>query len=125
MGIWFLGASIGNFLGGQAASFYETLPLPTLEILEREAAVYGWRKGQLLEALLMEKLGMGIHLERKPTAPKYKFKSAAWTESQRWIWYVRPDLKAKFDALRVRAGNIKPQAWIVLTANQFVGLPTL
>ena len=30
MGIWFLGASIGNFLGGQAASFYETLPLPTL-----------------------------------------------------------------------------------------------
>jgi POT family proton-dependent oligopeptide transporter len=32
MGIWFLGASIGNFLGGQAASFYETLPLPTLLI---------------------------------------------------------------------------------------------
>ena len=30
MGIWFLGASIGNFLGGQAASFYETLSLPTL-----------------------------------------------------------------------------------------------
>src|SRR5438552_16451782 len=30
MGIWFLGASIGNFLGGQAASFYEKLPLPTL-----------------------------------------------------------------------------------------------
>jgi proton-dependent oligopeptide transporter, POT family len=30
MGVWFLGASVGNFLGGQAASFYETLPLPTL-----------------------------------------------------------------------------------------------
>lgn len=30
MGVWFLGASIGNFLGGQAASFYESLPLPTL-----------------------------------------------------------------------------------------------
>jgi POT family proton-dependent oligopeptide transporter len=30
MGIWFLGASVGNFLGGQAASFYETMPLPTL-----------------------------------------------------------------------------------------------
>jgi proton-dependent oligopeptide transporter, POT family len=30
MGIWFLGASVGNFLGGQAASFYETLELPTL-----------------------------------------------------------------------------------------------
>jgi POT family proton-dependent oligopeptide transporter len=30
MGVWFLGASVGNFLGGQAASFYETLPLPQL-----------------------------------------------------------------------------------------------
>jgi proton-dependent oligopeptide transporter, POT family len=30
MGVWFLGASVGNFLGGQAASFYETLPLPRL-----------------------------------------------------------------------------------------------
>jgi POT family proton-dependent oligopeptide transporter len=32
MGVWFLGASVGNFLGGQAASFYETMPLPTLLI---------------------------------------------------------------------------------------------
>ena len=32
MGIWFLGASIGNFLAGQAASFYESLPAPTLLI---------------------------------------------------------------------------------------------
>jgi POT family proton-dependent oligopeptide transporter len=30
MGIWFLGASIGNFLAGQSASFYEHLPMPTL-----------------------------------------------------------------------------------------------
>jgi len=30
MGVWFLGASVGNFLGGQAASFYESLPLATL-----------------------------------------------------------------------------------------------
>jgi POT family proton-dependent oligopeptide transporter len=30
MGIWFLGAAIGNFLAGQAASFYEDLPMPTL-----------------------------------------------------------------------------------------------
>jgi POT family proton-dependent oligopeptide transporter len=32
MGIWFLGASVGNFLAGQAASFYEELPMPTLLI---------------------------------------------------------------------------------------------
>jgi POT family proton-dependent oligopeptide transporter len=30
MGIWFLGAAIGNFMAGQAASFYEELPIPTL-----------------------------------------------------------------------------------------------
>ena len=30
MGVWFLGASVGNFLGGQAAAFYESMPLATL-----------------------------------------------------------------------------------------------
>jgi len=30
MGVWFLGASVGNFLGGQAAAFYESMPLSTL-----------------------------------------------------------------------------------------------
>jgi POT family proton-dependent oligopeptide transporter len=30
MGVWFLGASVGNFLGGKAASFYEAMPLHTL-----------------------------------------------------------------------------------------------
>ena len=29
MGVWFLGASVGNYLGGQLAGFYETLPLST------------------------------------------------------------------------------------------------
>lgn len=30
MGVWFLGASVGNFLAGQTATFYESLPLATL-----------------------------------------------------------------------------------------------
>ena len=30
MGVWFLGASVGNFLAGQMASFYETMPLEHL-----------------------------------------------------------------------------------------------
>lgn len=30
MGVWFLGAAVGNFLGGQVASFYESMPLATL-----------------------------------------------------------------------------------------------
>jgi POT family proton-dependent oligopeptide transporter len=30
MGVWFLGTAVGNYLGGQAASLYESMPLPTL-----------------------------------------------------------------------------------------------
>lgn len=30
MGIWFLAASVGNFLGGSVAGFYESFELPTL-----------------------------------------------------------------------------------------------
>ncbi len=30
MGVWFLAASIGNYLGGSVAGYYERLELPTL-----------------------------------------------------------------------------------------------
>jgi POT family proton-dependent oligopeptide transporter len=30
MGVWFLGASVGNFMAGQLAAFYEQMPLETL-----------------------------------------------------------------------------------------------
>jgi POT family proton-dependent oligopeptide transporter len=30
MGVWFLGSSVGNFIGGRLASFYEAFPLPSL-----------------------------------------------------------------------------------------------
>jgi POT family proton-dependent oligopeptide transporter len=30
MGVWFLSISIGNYMGGKASSFYESLPLPSL-----------------------------------------------------------------------------------------------
>jgi proton-dependent oligopeptide transporter, POT family len=30
MGVWFLALSVGNYVGGRLASFYEALPLPTL-----------------------------------------------------------------------------------------------
>jgi POT family proton-dependent oligopeptide transporter len=30
MGVWFLGASVGNFIAGQTAAFYESMPLSTL-----------------------------------------------------------------------------------------------
>ncbi len=33
MGVWFLASSVGNFLGGSASGFYETLPLPKLFLM--------------------------------------------------------------------------------------------
>ena len=30
MGVWFLGASVGNYLGGEMAGLYETMPLQNL-----------------------------------------------------------------------------------------------
>ncbi len=30
MGVWFLGSSVGNYIGGRLASFYEAMPLQTL-----------------------------------------------------------------------------------------------
>jgi POT family proton-dependent oligopeptide transporter len=30
MGVWFLSLSVGNYMGGRVASFYETIPLPML-----------------------------------------------------------------------------------------------
>jgi proton-dependent oligopeptide transporter, POT family len=30
MGVWFLGSSVGNYIGGRVASFYESMTLPTL-----------------------------------------------------------------------------------------------
>jgi proton-dependent oligopeptide transporter, POT family len=29
MGVWFLAASVGNFIAGRLAGFYEAMPLPT------------------------------------------------------------------------------------------------
>jgi POT family proton-dependent oligopeptide transporter len=45
LGVWFLGSSVGNFLGGSTASFYDKLALPTLLL-----AVAG---GALFMALVM------------------------------------------------------------------------
>jgi POT family proton-dependent oligopeptide transporter len=30
MGVWFLGASVGNYHGGEMAGLYASMPLPTL-----------------------------------------------------------------------------------------------
>jgi proton-dependent oligopeptide transporter, POT family len=44
MGIWFLAASVGNWLAGKAGSLFESMPLPNL---------FGWVAGIALAASLV------------------------------------------------------------------------
>jgi POT family proton-dependent oligopeptide transporter len=45
MGVWFLGASVGNYMGGRVAGFYESLSLPSLF---GATAIFGIVAGLLL-----------------------------------------------------------------------------
>jgi POT family proton-dependent oligopeptide transporter len=45
MGVWFLGASVGNFIGGNLAGFYESFPLPRLFAI---VAAFGIGSGLIL-----------------------------------------------------------------------------
>jgi POT family proton-dependent oligopeptide transporter len=48
MGVWFLATSVGNFIAGRLAGFYEAMPLPTLFL---SIALYGIVAGLILVPL--------------------------------------------------------------------------
>jgi POT family proton-dependent oligopeptide transporter len=48
MGVWFLASSVGNFIAGRLAGFYESMPLPELFGV---VAVFGIAAGVVLLAL--------------------------------------------------------------------------
>jgi POT family proton-dependent oligopeptide transporter len=48
MGVWFLGSSVGNYIGGRLAAFYETMPLP---MLFGAVAAFGVAAGVILQLL--------------------------------------------------------------------------
>ena len=73
--------------------------------------------------LIVSKLGR-FRFERRRGAPQYSFNADDWTTTVRYLWSLHATLKAEFDELRLRSGNLRAQAWIVLAVNQWVGLPT-
>lgn len=96
-----------------------------LRVLETEAACFGWARSQFLDALVWHKTGQGVRLERLPSAPRsYRFPDSDWTTNERWIWYVSPETKKRFDTLRRAAGNILPAAWITLAVREWIGQST-
>jgi hypothetical protein len=105
----------------QLAQIGVRLPVAALRILDGEAACYGWARGQFLDALVWHKYGQGLRLERLASAPRYRFKTEDWTTTERWLWYLRPETKSRLDELRMKMGNIKPAAWIVLALNEWIG----
>src|SRR5262245_33298104 len=101
-----------------------TLPRFYLDALDREAALLGKKRGDVLRMLLDRKLGKYLR-ERSPSAPKVKPPKAAELEDgERYIWYLDQDEKRQFDALRNKMGGILPRAWIVLALNEWFGLPS-
>lgn len=99
------------------------LPAFYIRVLDGEAAFLGQRRSQILELLVLRKLGLLV-VERAPSAPKYTVKSGELDKQDRFVWHCRGDVKKQFDELRRRMGNIPPKTWITLALNEWIGLPS-
>lgn len=101
------------------------LPRFYVHVLDTEAEFLGQRRSQLLEMLVLRKLGK-FALERSPKAPRYPAPKASELEGagERFVWHCRADLKKQFDALRLQMGNVSPRVWITLALNEWIGRPS-
>jgi hypothetical protein len=100
------------------------LPRFYLDVLDRESAFLGQRRSQLLEMLVLRKLGK-FHLERSPSAPSHKPPTRKDLDAtDRFVWHVRAEIKKQFDELRLRMGGIPSKTWIILALNEWIGLPS-
>ncbi len=89
-----------------------TLPKAHVRVLDTEASVFGMRRYQFLELLLIGELSQPM-LVRPPFLPIYRFTRSELTESERFTIYVRPEVKRLMDEHLLRLG-IKPSAWAVM-----------
>ena len=99
------------------------LAFPTVyqDILDKEAELLGIRRAQFLEYLVRRKDG-SFPLTRPATGPTYKIPRDLG-EPSRYIWHCRDEVKARFDELRQRLGNIPPTNWFILALNEWLGMP--
>ncbi len=97
-----------------------TIPKAHLRVLESEAQLLGLRRGQLLELLFLNKIGQQP-LSRMPVAPKYKLTRDELSETERFLWYVRREVKKLLDDYLLRLG-MRPSAFVVMALNEWAGL---
>src|SRR5687767_348471 len=96
------------------------LPKFYLRVLDSEAAFVNQRRSQLLELLVLRKVGL-LTVERSPSAPKYQPAKRELHEVDRFVWHLRPEIKDHLTRLRERMGNLPPKTWVVLALNEWIG----
>jgi hypothetical protein len=99
------------------------LPRFYLRVLDSEATFLGQRRSQLLELLVLRKVGL-LAVERSPSAPRYKPDRRELEEVDRFVWHLRPEINTHLTSLRQRLGNLPPKSWVILALNEWIGLPS-
>jgi hypothetical protein len=97
-----------------------TLPKAHLRVLDAESALYGLRRSQFLELLFLNALGQAS-LVRVPVAPSYTLSREELTQTDRFLWYIRTEVKKLLEEYLVQRG-VKPSTWVVGALNEWAGL---
>lgn len=97
-----------------------TVPKAHLRVLESEATLLGLRRGQFLELLFLNRIGQHA-LTRISVAPTYKLSRDELSETQRFLWYLRKEVKGLLDEYLLKLG-IRPSALVVTMLNEWAGL---
>ncbi len=97
-----------------------TLPRSHMRVLTTEANLVGLRRSQFLELLLLNQMGEKV-LNRLSKAPKYEFTREELTETERFLWVMRPDVKKAFEA-HILPSGFRPSAWVISALNEWASL---
>lgn len=97
-----------------------TLPKAHIRVLDTEASVFGLRRYQFLELLLLGELSQPM-IVRPPFMAPYRFTRSELTESERFVIYIRPEVKRLLDEHMLRFG-IKPSAWAAMAIMRWADL---
>jgi hypothetical protein len=97
-----------------------TLPRSHMRVLTTEANGFGLRRSQFLELLLLNQMGERV-LTRLSKAPKYEFTREELTETERFLWVMRPDVKRAFEA-HILPSGFRPSAWVISALNDWAAL---
>jgi hypothetical protein len=97
-----------------------SIPKAHMRVLDAESSLYGLRRSQFLELLFLNTIGQN-GLVRLPVAPRYELKRDELTETVKYLWYIRKEVKKLVDEHMIRTG-MKTSGWVVTALNEWAGL---